>query len=115
MKPRSTKPIARSRLKKHARKPSEFARIYGSKERVEFVKSLPCQMCFIVGQTVNAHVGKEGKGMQRKANYDQIAALCPRCHSAYDNHEEPYADGWNRMLVLCAMDRTERLWQESIA
>ena len=55
--------------------------------------------------------------MSRKANYDQIAALCHRCHTDYDNGEGLYERGtdsgqWNRMLVLCAADRTQRLWLE---
>ena len=111
--------IRRAPIKRKGRSASEYARIYHSKKRVLFVKSLPCQMCFVVGRSVNAHVGGNGKGMGRKANYDQIAAMCGKCHYAYDNSEAPYErDGshgeWNRMLVLCAADRTQRLWLEHI-
>ena len=114
MKPRT--PIRRTAIRRKPRKPSEYARIYGSRTRALFVKSLPCQMCFRVGPSDNAHVGREGKGMGRKANYDQIAALCRRCHTDYDNGDMIYDRGtdsgkWNRMLVLCAADRTEKLWQ----
>lgn len=99
------------------RRKSEYARAYHSKARSAFVASLPCQMCFRVGPSDNAHVGKEGKGAGRKANYNQIAALCRTCHSAFDNGWFPFERGtpggqWNRMLVLCAADRTEKLWLE---
>lgn len=63
-----------------ARRKKAFARAYGSKERVEFVKSLPCLVCGC-SPSENAHVGKEGAGAGRKANADQIAALCSRCHA----------------------------------
>ena len=110
------KPI---RKRNPQRKKREYARAYHSKARVEFVKSLPCQMCFRVGQTDNAHVGKKGAGAGRKANYDQIAALCRSCHTDFDNGDGLYerdTDGgqWNRMLVRCAADRTQKLWQSHL-
>lgn len=73
---RSTKPIRRTAVKKinPARKRKEFARCYHSKERVEFVKSLPCSVCGVVGYSENAHIKNGGTG--RKADYAQIVPLC---------------------------------------
>lgn len=81
-----TKPS--KRIKKRPRSKKEFARIYGSKERVEFVKSLPCSACGIVGYSENAHI--ETGGMGRKSDYTKIIPLCgphplkwahsPGCH-----------------------------------
>lgn len=67
-----------STIKKKKRKPSEFARIYGSKARVEFVKSLPCAACGVVGYSENAHVAptSESGGAGRKADAKWIAPLC---------------------------------------
>jgi hypothetical protein len=55
------------------RRKSEFARCYGSKERVEFVKSLPCLTCGWV-PSENAHIKGDGAG--RKAHYTEVVPLC---------------------------------------
>lgn len=70
---------ARVRARNADRRASEFARCYLSDERVAFVRSLPCVTC---GRTPsdNAHVGPNGAGAGRKANYDQIVNLCRVCH-----------------------------------
>ena len=77
--PKSIKP-PRKRIKRKPRSPSEFARIYGSKARVEWVKMQACRACG-ARPSVNAHIGHEGAGAGRKANYDQIAPLCHTCHT----------------------------------
>jgi hypothetical protein len=69
-----TGPIARkSRIKAKKRKPSEFARIYGSKERVAWVKAQPCVVCGR-GPCENAHT--EVGGIGYKAGYETIVPLC---------------------------------------
>lgn len=82
MKPR--KPIKRTAVKKinPERRKREFARTYHSKERVAFVKDLLCALCLFT-PCDNAHV-KSKSGMGRKGDYTTIAALCRRCHAAYD-------------------------------
>lgn len=67
------KQLVKSRIKRKRRKPSEFARIYGSKARVEWVKRLPCVVC---GERPcdNAHIVTGGMG--RKADADKIVPLC---------------------------------------
>lgn len=84
------------------RKAANFARAYGSAERVAFVRSLPCAACGLVGYSENAHVGGAGKGAGRKSDADQIAPLCgphrsggwidvlfQGCHREYDTRGVP--------------------------
>ena len=115
------------------RKVSEFARCYGSKARVEFVKSLPCAACGVVGWAENAHVTDDGtKGAGRKSGYRCIAPLCgPRpghlgpyhpatrygppafirgCHRWL--HADPDSfNGVFRLDLAATAARTEALWQ----
>lgn len=72
--PYSSIPASSKKPRRKPRKPSEFARIYHSKQRVEFVKSLPCAACGVVGYSENAHI--ETGGMGRKADFDKIVPLC---------------------------------------
>lgn len=68
--PRKRKAVKRRNPK---RQRSEFARCYHSKERVAFVKALPCIVCGH-GPCDNAHI--ESDGMGRKAHYTKIVPLC---------------------------------------
>ena len=74
-------PIARTtKLAPKSRTAGEFARIYGSKARVRWVKAQPCVSCG-EGPCQNAHT-KNG-GMGRKADYDTIVPLCFPCHDEF--------------------------------
>lgn len=113
---RSRKPIAKRNPK---RKAKEFARAYGSDERVEFVRWLPCLLCARM-PSQNAHVGNGG--MSRKADADRIVPLCgpdvTGCHAIYDDwrgsqrsFEEAYASELSgRTMLECAAD-VEAAWQ----
>ncbi len=126
--PRSTvtakpKPIRKEKAKRKSwkRKPSEFKRIYGSKARVEFVKSLACAACSVVGYSENAHVLGNG-GTGRKADYKTIAPLCGQhpmnirpgnyyaagCHYLYDN--APFSIALGPFDPLKAADATQSAW-----
>jgi hypothetical protein len=105
------KPIARKR-----RKPEEFARIYGSRERVEWVKSLPCLYCaalspFLaaatVGQSQNCHTVTGGTG--RKAGYETIIPLCAKHHRMFDEYAGPFADTAVREALTFRADEIERV------
>lgn len=75
---RKTKLVAkRVPRKKKDRSPNEFARVYGSTRRVEFVKALPCISCSAT-PCENAHI--RGGGVGRKSGYADIVPLCPACH-----------------------------------
>ena len=79
--PKSRRPINKSNPVRRAR---EFARAYGSKERVQFVQTIPCILCART-PSVNAHM-KSKSGMGRKGDYTTIAALCHECHLQYDSN-----------------------------
>lgn len=121
---RSSKPISRSAVKKKPRPKSETLRIYGGKKRIEFVKSLACQVCAITGYTENAHI--ETGGMGRKADSRFIMALCgphprrlvPGIHIGHHRllHKlgrETFERRYDLNLSACAAE-TEKLWQDHI-
>jgi len=116
MKPRQ-KPIKRTRIRKHPRKPSEFARIYGSKERVEWVRRLRCVYCEMIygegsyddAESYNAHTENGGTGY--KAGYKTIVPLCGSHHSAYDDHRPPLASYFIRQKLKAAAAEIQRKWE----
>lgn len=68
--------VRRSNPKRRAR---EFARSYGSKERVKWINALPCFACQVIGQTENAHLPSRS-GVGRKGDARYIVPLCHSCH-----------------------------------
>ena len=103
---RKTKLQARKRIKPKGRSNVEFQRVYGSKRRVEFVKSLPCMVC--AGKPCeNAHI-KSG-GMGRKADYRQIIPLCKVCHRKQHQHGWK-ALGFDAMMLEAMAYTTQWLW-----
>lgn len=97
------------------RRESEFARCYHSRERVRFVKGLPCFYCNALspflgeatrGRCDNAHVEVDGIG--RKAGYEQIVPLCRSHHRCYDEHRAPF----DRPEVRAAFKPLARVTQE---
>jgi hypothetical protein len=66
------------------RKATDFQRVYGSKRRVAFVKSLPCIVPFCDGWLIeNHHVISGGEG--RKADACWIVPLCLSHHRELHN------------------------------
>ena len=60
---------------------------FRSKEHLKNVASLPCQNCYIEGETQAAHSnwsdwGNKGRGI--KASDEFTAALCQKCHTELD-------------------------------
>jgi hypothetical protein len=104
--PRGTTPLGRNRK----RQQSEFARCYGSEERVEWVKALPCVVCGY-GPCDNAHV--IGGGISRKAGYESIVPLCSGPHGC---HAELHRIGVktfgrrNRIDLCQAAERIANAW-----
>lgn len=105
--PRKT--LRKSRIKPKPRSASEYARIYGSKERVEWVKAQPC---VVDGRRPSDNAHTENEGLSRKAHYTTIIPLCRQCH-VLSHH------GWSwlgftteRRKELAA--ETERRWQSHI-
>lgn len=61
----------------------EFDRVYGGKERLEWVRSQPCCVCARNDGCENHHVRSGGTG--RKADARWIVPLCAWCHRRYHN------------------------------
>lgn len=120
----------RSAVKKvnPARRRKEFERCYHSKERVEFVKNLPCAACtyheWNTGyRCENAHVCGNG-GMGRKGDYTTIAPLCGRrpglstggapygmgCHRLFDEYRSTFDSLFPDFNPETAAQQTEQAW-----
>jgi hypothetical protein len=108
------KPIDRRRK---PRTRSEFARIYGSKKRVAWVKSLPCAVrdsspisALVCDDRIQNHHITTG-GMGRKANADQIIPLCAFHHMIlHDMGATEFAARY-RVDLKAVAARTEAAWQ----
>lgn len=108
------------RIKPKPRSAAEYARIYGSKERVEFVKSLPCVGCGRDWEHTrvpidNAHIENGGTG--RKADHTKIVPLCsptaPKfsCHGRFHRHGREDLEMWAGINLETAAAETEAAWQ----
>lgn len=75
-----------ARIKPKRRTPDEFARVYHSEERVAWVQGLRCACGCGGTPCINAHTATGGAG--RKAGYESIIPLAPKCH------ERQHAKGW---------------------
>lgn len=113
---RSTKPIAKTPVKKRnaKRKVSEFARAYGSKARVEWVKSRPCvawtRNC--QGPIHNHHI-KNGGG-SRKADARFIVPLCELHHGVLHRMgRQSFESGYNCHLETWAAT-IELQWRKHV-
>ena len=60
---------------------------FRSKAHLKNVANLPCQNCYIEGQTQAAHSNwsEHGKGRGIKASDEYTAALCQTCHIELDS------------------------------
>lgn len=69
-------------MKDPAKQQREFERVYGSQERVDWVKAQRCCACHADTGCDNAHVPpkSDAGGTSRKADAKWIAPLCQYCH-----------------------------------
>ncbi len=90
-------------------KPAEFRRVYHSKERIEFVKNLPCVAC---GKKLchNHHI--QSGGMRRKADYIWIVPLCTNHHFEVHARGRITFEIRHRVRWIEAAKRTEEKWQK---
>ncbi len=103
-------PKGRTRIKHKKRSAAEYARIYHSAERVQWVASLNCVACGLEGYSENAHVA--GDGIGRKSDYTKIIPLCPWCHRRqHDIGAGSFAIRFGLNLRALAA-ATERAWQK---
>lgn len=103
--PAKRKPVKRKNVKRSAK---EFARCFGSAERVAFVQALPSCVSGL-GPCENCHI--EGDGAGRRAHYSKIVPLTHiehlRIHSmGRRTFEEFYAANLTELA-----EETERAWQ----
>ena len=87
-----------------ARKKRNFARAYGSKERVEFFKALPCHFCGKV-PSENAHLVTGGAG--RKSDAHTIIPADRECHAWLDSQPAEF-----RKTLLGAAMTYDALWED---
>lgn len=97
-----------------ARRRKEFARSYGSVERVEWIKSLDCFFCASLGipnmgPIDNVHI--EGGGAGRKAHHSRIIPGCQGHHRALHRYGRAHMEmTYGVFLDICA-EATEHAWQ----
>lgn len=107
--PRGRTPMSRrGRIAPKKRTASEYARIYGSRARVLWIKSLACACGCGETPCENAHTVTGG--MQRKADADTIAPLRPACHRRYDQHKPPFDTDAARQAVKDVAARLAAEW-----
>lgn len=101
------------------RKAANLERAHGPAERREWIKTLPCANCGIVGYSEGAHI-KNG-GMSKKADARFIVPLCGQHHDVIGCHATQHIYGWSALWALdcgwlrsLAADRTEAAWQSHI-
>ena len=129
----SEKPIKRSgKIKPKPRSPEEYARIYGSPERVEWVKSLPCVTTWhddwwkfrghhtngrilfggtgtaCKGKKENAHIVSGGTG--RKADAHLIVPACHHHHAEMHRGVQTFEARYGVDLNAAA-EQIEAKWQ----
>ncbi len=109
---RSTTPTRRSPIKSKKRKPSEFARIYGSKARVAWMKQQP-SVASGLRPCVGHHIKTGGTG--RKADYTKIVPLTHDEHLllhwiGMDSFEKRHGFSLERMAA-----QIELRWQSHCA
>lgn len=77
---RGSTPLKRGKIKPRnaKRRGSEFERCFGSVERVEWIKSLPCCVSGIRGDIENVHVRGDGAG--RRAGFAWIVPMARELH-----------------------------------
>jgi hypothetical protein len=102
------------------RREKEFAREYGSDERVKWIKKQRCIGCGGL-PSENAHTVTGGMG--RKADANTIVPLCGDepllgiigCHTKYDRHLAPFNNEAVRAYIKSAAAEVERRWRAHLA
>jgi hypothetical protein len=105
------------RIKPRKRSASEFARVYGSRARVAWIKGLPCIACVAASPLFgmpgaslshNAHTVSGGQG--RKADAATIVPLCASHHRRYDEYKAPFDYEPARDAMKRAAARIDAEW-----
>jgi hypothetical protein len=119
------------RIKPKQRRASERKRIYGSADRIRWLKSEPCAVCGMMGPGFCEVAHVKNGGMGKKADARYTIPLCPP-HSVWDGSATaaPIRKGCHRALhemgaksfeakhgvdLLALADEYERKWQAHVA
>ena len=94
---------------------------FRSKAHLKNVASLPCQNCYIEGETQAAHSNwaEHGKGRGIKATDEFTAALCQKCHTELDQGRMLTKDQRKQMWVVAHYKTVRKLvmlglWPETV-
>ena len=94
---------------------------FRSRKHLMNVADLPCQNCYIEGQTQAAHSNwaEHGKARSLKASDEFTAALCQKCHSELDQgaklSKQERRDLWQMAHQKTVSKLKEQgLWPEEI-
>lgn len=110
----SAKPIRARKKRTAVREREKFAREFGSVERVEFVKTLPCVIGILCqGRMENMHT--KGDGGSRRGPHTSIVPACTRHHhQSHNGGQQTLAAKWGIDWEQEAA-ATERAWQEHLS
>jgi len=89
---------------------------FRSKKHLMNVADLPCQNCYIEGQTQAAHSNwaEHGKGRGIKASDEYTAALCQTCHTELDQGSHLSKDQRRQMWNRAYEKTKERLKEQNL-
>lgn len=104
-------------------------RSYGGKARVEWMKTLPCVACGVVGFSQNAHIKTGGAGRKSDARF--CVPLCgPQsmfqwkshvfpayigCHASFEEHRAEFRETYPVLDLSAEALRIDALWTEHLA
>jgi hypothetical protein len=117
-----TSPIRRrarlkSRKRVKARNPkrraAQFARAYGSEDRVEWIKAQRCLTCGDHGPSQNSHL-RSRAGAGRKGDATKVIPQCNPCHDLYPRRSQWRArfPHWTDEKLETAAAVIDARWQE---
>ena len=97
--------------RKSERTKALFARNFHSRERVEWIRDLPCALTGLEGQSHNAHMKSRGAG----GTYEDIVPLSFRGHRDYDELGEEEFEaryGTTKAEVKGLAAHYQLIWEE---
>jgi hypothetical protein len=89
---------------------------FRSKKHLQNVASLPCQNCYIEGETQAAHSNwaEHGKGRGIKASDEYTAALCQKCHMELDSGARLTKDQRRSLWQMAYQKTVNRLKSQNL-
>lgn len=100
---------------KAAKQRAKRERVYGPAGFGDWIRAQPCIACHHLGHSVQAHIGKKGKGTSRKADWDQVVALCASRIVAGKSVEGCHEKAHRGAIVLdvpSLLRQTQQAWRE---